>query len=126
MFCITLALTDHPVVWTLLYKTETDAKAAWENYRANPMTHHSPETVVQLTDDFGQTAVVDRARVAGAMFEDLDKSMLAHIERGLHNARTQAKAQQLAMNDPILKTAAMTQGAPGGPAIFSPLGNGHG
>ena len=62
--------------------------------------------------------------VAGMMFEDLDKSMLAHVERGLHNARTQAKAQQQAMSDPVLKTAAMT--AQRGPAIYDPQGNGIG
>jgi hypothetical protein len=76
-----------------------------------------------LEDDFGQRFIIDRASVAGISFEDLDKSMLAHIQRGLHNARTQAKAQQIAMNDPVLKTAAMTRGQ--GPGVFDPQGNGR-
>lgn len=113
MFCITLALKDNPVVWTLLYKTEEAAQNAW-NQKGQPPESDS----LIMSDDFGQTAVIKRACVAGAMLEDLDKSMMAHIERGLHNARTQAKAQQLAASDPILKTAAMTRG--GGPAMFDP------
>lgn len=117
MFCITIALKDTPAPWTLLYKDEALAQADWDNYKNNPAEN------ISLGDDFGQVAQVNRACVAGAMFEDLDKSMLAHIERGLHNARTQAKAQQIAMNDPVLKTAAMTRGQ--GPGIFDPQANGR-
>lgn len=118
MFCITIKFKNDPAPWTLLYKTEEVATSAWKAMSADT-------NGVSLTDDFGQTAVVKYTDMAGAMFEDLDKSMLAHIERGLHNARTQAKAQQIAANDPILKTARMTQGQ--SPAIFSPQGNGfHG
>jgi len=115
MFCITIALVDNQVVWTLLYNSEDSAMNSWKK-----ITDLPGQT---LSDDFGQTAMVERSRIAGAMLEDLDKSMLAHIERGIHNARTQAKAQQIALNDPILKTAAMARGQ--SPAIFSPQGNGH-
>jgi len=53
------------------------------------------------------------------MLEDMEKSKLAHIERGLHQARTQAKAQQAATQDPVLKSAAMMRG----PAMIDPMGN---
>ena len=115
MFCLTIALKDNPAVWTLMFQTAEKAQKGFDLFAAQA-------SLVLLEDDFGQTAFIDKTSIAGAMFEDLDKSMLAHVERGLHNARTQAKAQQLAMNDPVLKTAAMTRGQ--GPAIFSPQGNG--
>ena len=117
MFCISIAL-DQPLTWTMLYKSEEAAVAAWDRLKLG----HT-EGQFSVSDDFGQTAIINYSRVMGAMFEDLDKSMLAHIERGLHNARTQAKAQQIAMNDPVLKTAAMTRGQ--SPALFDPQGNGR-
>ncbi len=119
MFCITIALKDNPAVWTLMFQSEEVAKTAWQKYATC-----TTDGQFSITDDFGQTAAVHHSCVAGAMLEDLDKSMLAHVERGLHNARTQAKAQQQAMSDPVLKTAAMT--AQRGPAIYDPQGNGIG
>lgn len=116
MHCITIKFNNEPSVWTLLYKGEESAMLAWKILMAP-----AGLPAAMVADDFGQTAFVNFASIAGAMLEDLDKSMLAHIERGLHNARTQAKAQQIATNDPVLKTAAMTRG---GPAMFSPQGNG--
>ncbi len=117
MFCISIKFKNEPSVWTLMYQSKETAVLAWKLYG------DSQELVI-LEDDFGQTANFNLSSVAGAMLEDLDKSMLAHVERGLHNARTQAKAQQVAMNDPVLKTAAMT--AQRGPAIYDPQGNGIG
>ena len=114
MYCITIALKDNPATWTLLFNDADRAKKA-------SVAYETAVDEISITDDFGQTAAIKKSCVAGAMFEDLDKSMLAHIERGLHNARTQAKAQQIAVNDPILKTAAMTRQ---GPALFDPQGNG--
>lgn len=116
MFCITLALKDNPVIWTLLFESEAAASTQFD------LLGNADTARLVLKDDFGQTVLVDPACIAGSVFENLSQSMLAHIERGLHNARTQAKAQQIAANDPVLKTAAMARGQ--GPAIFSPQGNG--
>jgi hypothetical protein len=118
LFCITLSIPNMPAPWTLLYKNEDAARGGWA-----ALLNAGSNTTVELSDDFGQTALVQRASVAGAMFEDLDKSMLAHIERGLHNARTQVKAQQIATNDPVLKTAAMARGQ--GPMVFDPVQHGR-
>ena len=117
MFSISIALADNPATWVLLYQTEEAARATWEAFASCPK-----DGVANLVDEFGQETVIERSRVAGAMFEDLSKSMMAHVEKGLHNARTQAKAEQIAINDPILKTAAMAKQR--GPGIFSPVGNG--
>ena len=117
MFCISIALADNPVTWTLLYKTRESAEGSRNCFKLC-----GKNDTVNLVDDFGQEAVIERPRVAGMLFEDLDQSMLAHIERGLHNARTQAKAESIAMNDPVLKAAAMAKQR--GPGIVSPMGNG--
>lgn len=118
MFCITLKFKQDAAPWTLLYKNEATAVKWWDAYI---VARASSNPGIAMSDDFGQSLLVDPTCVAGSMFEDLDKSMLAHIERGLHNARTQAKAQQIALNDPVLKTAAMTRGQQ--PGIFDPQAN---
>lgn len=117
MYCISIKFENEPSTWTLLYQNEDSAKIAWRSYLSAIVND-----VITLDDDFGQTANFSRSSVAGAMFEDMDKSMLAHVERGLHNARTQAKAETIALNDQGLKSAALAKQR--GPAIFSPQGNG--
>lgn len=112
MFCITLALSNNPAVWTLLYKDEAKATEAFSKV---PQQAGDSAT---LTDDFGQIAKVKGGNIAAALFENLEESKMAHVERALHNARTQAKAQQMATNDPILRTARMAHG----PDVFNPIG----
>ena len=114
MFCISIPIEGQPLIWTLLYKDEDAAKTAWSE-----MTQNTAD-VITLADDFGQIARIKSANLSVALFEDLKMSMLAHAERALHNARTQAKAQQLAASDPVLKAAAMMQG----PAVFNPVNGG--
>ncbi len=117
MFCITIALKDNPAVWTLMFQKEDDAQKGFKQLGDDASR-------ISIADDFGQLALVEKSSIAGAMFEDLDKSMLAHVERGLHNARTQAHAEKMAMNDPVLKNAAIAKSR--GPAIYDPQGNGLG
>lgn len=115
MFCITVKFKNEPSVWTFMYKTEEACTAAGANTKTTG-------TSFTLVDDFGQCGLIDKASVAGTLVEDLDKSMLAHVERGLHNARTQAKAETIAASDEVLKAAAARKQR--GPAIYSPQNNG--
>jgi hypothetical protein len=73
---------------------------------------------MQFEDDFGQRATFVRSAIVAVMFEDLDASKVASVEMALHNARTQASAEQRAAADPTLR-AARSNGR-GGPAIVSP------
>jgi hypothetical protein len=114
MFSLSIAL-DGPIVWSLMYKTKEAAANAWI-YLSAP----GAASTVELKDDFGHCAIVMFSRFAGAIMEDMSLTKIAHIERGLHEARTRAKMQQDAQADPVLRTAAMTQG----PAMISPMGNG--
>ena len=80
---------------------------------------------VNIKDEFGQEATIRTDDIHGAMLEDMEQSKLAHIERGLHNARTQARANQAAQSDPVLKSA-MAGMSPVNPAMLSPMGNSGG
>jgi hypothetical protein len=51
----------------------------------------------------------------------MDLSKMNAIERGLHHARAQARAEQMAAADPVLKAASMGRG---GNAMLSPGFNG--
>ena len=47
-----------------------------------------------MEDDFGQFVGVKGTEMRGIMLEDMELSKLAHIEQGLHRARTQAQARE--------------------------------
>jgi hypothetical protein len=113
MFSLSIAL-DGPIVWALMFKTKEAANKAWAHITKDT------DPVMVLADDFGQQVAITLNKLTGAVLEDLNQTKLAHIERGLHEARTRAKMQQDAQADPVLRTAAMIQG----PAMISPMGNG--
>jgi len=52
------------------------------------------------------------------MLENLDESQLAYIEMALHQARVQAKANERAQSDSVLRNAKR------GPAVITPGMNG--
>lgn len=117
MHLLTIVFGPTPTPWALLFhKPELADKTFADIERAKQV---KSETVAVM-DEFGQRATIDTASIHGFMLEDMDQSKLAHIERGLHQARTNARAQQMASNDPVLKNAAMMRG----PAMLSPMGNG--
>lgn len=115
MFSITVALARTQIVWTFMYKTKESADQAWM-----PVTPDPDINTWILSDDFGQQASIPRANIAGALFEDLDQSKMAHIERSLHVERVKVAAQRATQADPMLKTAMMTRG--NGLGIHNPVG----
>jgi hypothetical protein len=110
MFSLTIVFGPGPMVWTLMYKTEETARAHRDFLQGKE------DTCLRLTDDFGQEAELVRSSIHGTMFEDMEISKLAHIERALHQARTKVKADELAQADPVIRSAAMRQGG----AILQP------
>lgn len=109
MHSLTIVFGPSPVPWVLLFKTKEAADAARQ------LAGH-PHEIFSIADDFGQEIRIAKASIHGMMLENMDLSKMAHIEQGLHRARTQAKAQELGAADPILKVAAMRQG----PAMLNP------
>lgn len=119
MFSLTIIFGPTPTPWVLLYKTKESLDAAVQNYRADKTTTFESGDFI-ATDDFGATISIKRASIHGVMFEDMDLSKMNAIERGLHHARTQARAEQMAQADPVLRTASMGRGN----AVLSPGFNG--
>jgi hypothetical protein len=122
MHCLTIHIGQ--LVWTMLYRDRANAEAAElliSNTFARNAGEQTPEHGIQITidDDFGQEAHVMSKSLHGWMLEDLDLSKLAHIEKGIHNAHTQADYAKRAQSDPALRVSSHQ-----GPAIFSPSGNG--
>lgn len=120
MHLITIVFGSASTSWALLFKDEEKAKTVREGLAK---AREFAKGVFTTTDDFGQTADILVSSIHGVMLENLDESQLASIERGLHQARGQAKAQKLARTDPVLSS--FNQG--GGPAVLTPQGmNGRG
>jgi len=115
MHLLTIVFGPSPTPWALLFeKTEAADRALIDLKTAKAANAGT----VDIVDDFGQRAIIEVQTIHGFMLEDMEQSKLAHIERGLHQARTQARANQMAQGDPVLKNAAMMQG----PAMLSPMG----
>lgn len=119
MFSITLFVSPTtPIV--LLYKSEetlNKAIAAYDSFDQMVMSGGSV-VVVKLEDDFGQKLRVQKP-VPALLIQDLKMSQQADIERGIHQAVTQAKAQERAKTEPALQSAIR---AAQGPAVLSPMG----
>ena len=131
MFSITISFGPGPVLWRLLFQTEEKAVTAMEQISSleqNRSLHEHGAAMgyrkaILLTDDFGQQALIERDQVHGVMFEDMTKSQLGNCEYTLHQARGQAKAQDMAGNDAMLRAHRSKQG----PSVITPMGgNGMG
>ena len=119
MYLLTIVFGPTPTPWALLFK---DEKLANEAFAEAQSAFVNATPVLTVSDEFGQQSVIDTSSIHGCMLEDLEKSKMAQIERGLHMARIQARAQQLAQGDPILKNIRATQG----PAMIDPMGMSNG
>jgi|HubBroStandDraft_3_1064219.scaffolds.fasta_scaffold41976_2 hypothetical protein len=127
MFSLTIVFGPGPMVWTLMFKTEEAAEDAALAVRSilqarGKDTNFSPISAVSLKDDFGQIAEVTTESLHGFMLENMEQSKLAHIERALHQARTQAKGAEIADSDPVLAQA--RRRAQGGMPIMQPMPTG--
>lgn len=124
MFSLTLAVANS--TWSFLYKSAANASINAENInkalRALTATDFSPQTSIEITDDFEQTAIIRVSSLHGFVFEDLDKTQFAHIERSLHVQRMQLEGNRMAEADPKLRHAVMA--ARQGPQVLTPFSNG--
>jgi len=113
MFALNISLNN--VAWRLLFKEETEAKDIFDALRKKRDAH------VTIEDDFGQTFHALMKSIQGVMFEDLNKSKLAHVEMFLHQKRMEAMAMKAAQTDPALRASNLMNGS-GGLAVFDPMG----
>jgi hypothetical protein len=105
------------MVWTLMFKTEDKARLNVSTLNQSPLGQ-----VTRFVDDFGQECDIITDELKGWMLEDMEQSKLAHIERALHQARTQAKGAEIADSDPVLAQA--RRRAQGGMPIMQPMPTG--
>lgn len=115
MFSITIAFGSSGA--SLLFKTEETFAAAKDKYRSSKATSFEGDEL-HLIDDFGMEISIRRASIHGATFEDMDHTKLAHVERGLHQFRTQIAADKAGMTAPDISAYLRGRGA--GPAVISP------
>ncbi|MFA5902209.1 MAG: hypothetical protein WC829_24215 [Hyphomicrobium sp.] len=109
----------------LLYKEEEKACVVYNAFTEHQVLHAEKGSLIG-SDDFGQNFSIAIDGISGMLLEDMALSQEAAIERGLHQARSQAKAQKLAMTDPIISASLRQQQM--GPAVLAPgmMPNGRG
>lgn len=79
MFSLTVIVGTNG--WGLMFRSKEKAEAAVATLQAD----HGGR--ITLADEFGQTLDAARANIAGFVFEDMEQSKLAHVERALAHAR---------------------------------------
>lgn len=108
MFLISIALRSQPIVWTLMFKKQDVAEAAWRR-----LSDENGD--IEIKDEFGQTFCGAKANLAGLWFENAEESRMAHIERGYHEQRIRAAIASRCQADPHMRAAAQ------GPAMLTPM-----
>jgi hypothetical protein len=97
MFSLTIAFGSGS--WAFLFRSKDKAKAAMAD------TLSPAPGVSVIEDDFGQIATIARSDMKGVLFEDLNLTKDAAVERSLYTARGQADLNRRASSDPALKLA---------------------
>lgn len=103
MFSATIIFGPCPTPCTLNFRNLSDALAAHRLIHDAITCNISTEAIA---DDFGQHALF-APPIHACVVSDLDAQMPADIEKALVAARTQAKAQTAAGNDPVLRLGMM-------------------
>jgi hypothetical protein len=97
-----------PVALQFVFKNKESAEAAWNTAAWN-------DDYFNITDDFGQSGTFRCADISCRVIEDCDLSKRAHIERSLHQQRTQFEFQKAAESDVAIRAGMR------GPAVLSPV-----
>lgn len=115
MFSLSIAVgRTQPIVWTLMFRTKKAADDAISMLR-------DAAGDISLTDEFGQTFDGAKTDIVASMFEDLEQSRLAHVERTLQVELIKAAVITRMRGNPAFNSLT---GA--GPAMLQPMMNGMG
>jgi hypothetical protein len=115
MHCLTINFGPSGMFWTFLYRDEKAGQAMHDRL-INALGFGADNFLHGISDDFGQSGSFRSSEIHGVLFEDLDQSKLAHVEKGLHNARTQNDYVKRVQSDPSARP--MSQG----PGVLAPMG----
>lgn len=113
MYSLSIFFGPSPVPAQFLFKDKEKADAATSTIMNRDMG-------TSIRDDFGQSAFFEKNTIHAHIIEDMDLGEESRIQRGLSQARGQAKANERAKTDPTLRAMMNSQG----PAILSPGGFG--
>lgn len=111
MYSLSIHFGPSPVPAQFLFKDKDKAVSSYG--------HATTDGEFHIEDDFGQRGYFKSADVHAAIIEDLELGEEARIQRGLSNARGQAKANERARTDPILMRAAAQSRSP---SMLTPFG----
>jgi hypothetical protein len=100
-----------PLVWALAFDQEPKALAALEALQG--------VGDIDVSDEHGQRLIAKGGDIGPIMFENQMASKVATIERALHDQRIRAAVVQRMQADVGMRSLVT-----GGPAVFSPVGNG--
>jgi hypothetical protein len=119
LYSLLLVFKNSPHNLRFHFKSEASIKAAYEAMKLPPLmrieeteTGTSIERAadhVEIEDDYGNRATVDRSQVMCAVSTWVNEDLNAQMEAGLLQAHMQAKAQRRAAADPMLKQAQVVQ-----------------
>lgn len=116
MYSLSIFFGPSPVPAQFLFKDKEKADAAYSK-----VTSFSEGLGFMIEDEFGHRAGFTWAAVHGAALEDMDLGEESRIQRGLSQARGQAKANERARTDPALRASIQTYG----PSMITPFSNGR-
>lgn len=102
-----LSIAFGPTVVGFMFKTKESAQKNIDQSTTDP--------AIEIIDDFGSTARINKTAIHGWILEDLDQSKMARAEQMVHQSRCQNLAAKIATSDPALRTM-------GSPAVITPHG----
>lgn len=126
MYSLSIFFGPSPVPAQFLFKDKEKADIAFKLFSPDGLHQlrmNSPNitnVIVNIADDYGQQGCFSAAIIHGVVLEDMEQGEESRIQRGLSQARGQAKANERANTDPIL-IRARTQGR--GPSMITPFNN---
>ncbi len=115
MYSLSIHFGPSPVPMQFLFKEEEKAGEAYNAY-VDFKVNRAEGGILIGTDDFGQSFAIPFDEIHGITLEDMDLGEESRIQRGLSQARGQAKANERARTDPLLRQAMNGQG----PAVLTP------
>jgi hypothetical protein len=99
MYALSISFGPTNAIVAFMFKTEERAKAM----RAIARVGFDGGEAFTIEDDFGQFG--DFVKPNAVLFEDLEQSKAAHIERHLHNMRMQLAANDAVDAEPAFRSA---------------------
>lgn len=121
MYSLSIHFGPSPVPAQFLFKEEEKAGIIYNTYVDFIKEGVAVGGVLIGADSFGQSFAIALKDIHGITIEDMNLGEESRIQRGLSQARGQAKANERAKTDPILLKAMGVRG----PSVLTPFGNGQ-